>query len=132
MLLTKLTALRHGKKYLNYYYYYCYIRGDNFRMSFSDLGQLRSTLPKIPVLAVTATATHCTYDVVTKQLAMENVVIIGMSPCQDNIFLSVKSITLADFVEIVAESVRQNNLNHPKTLIFCQTYIDCNIVYDNV
>ena len=91
-------------------------------MSFSDLGQLRSTLPKIPVLAVTATATHRTYDVVTKQLAMENVVIIGMSPCRDNTFLSVKSIALADFVEIVAESVRQNNLNHPKTSVFCRTY----------
>ncbi|XP_003391654.2 PREDICTED: ATP-dependent DNA helicase Q-like 3, partial [Amphimedon queenslandica] len=104
--------------------------GDNFRRSFSDLGQLRSSLPKIPVLAVTATATHGTYDVVTKRLAMEDVVIIGLSPCRDNIFLSVKCVTLADFVENIAESVRLNNVNHPKTLVFCRTYTDCNLVYD--
>ena len=61
---------------------------------------------------------------------MENVVIIGLSPCRDNIFLSVQSITLGEFAGVIAESVRRNYLNHPKTVVFCRTYEDCNVVYD--
>ena len=105
-------------------------RGDKFRTSFAELGQLRSCLPNIPVLTTTATVTQSTYDIVVKRLAMENVVIIGLSPNRDNIFLSVQSITLCEFAGVIAESVRRNHLNHPKTVVFCRTYEDCNVVYD--
>ena len=54
--------------------------------------------------------TQSTYDIVVKQLAKENVVIIGLSPCQDNIFLFVQSITLGKFAGVIAESVRRNHL----------------------
>lgn len=105
-------------------------RGDKFRTSFADLGQLRSCLPNIPVLTTTATVTQSTYDVVVRRLAMENVVTVGLSPCRDNIFLSVKSITLGEFARHIAESFMSNKLNHPKTVVFCRSYEDCNIVYD--
>ena len=67
------------------------------------------------MLTTTATVTQSTYDIVVKRLAMENVVIIELSPCRDNIFLSVQSITLGEFAEVIAENVWRNHLNHPKT-----------------
>ena len=72
-------------------------RGDKFQTSFAELGQLRSCLPNIPVLTTTATVTQSTYDIVVKQLAMENVVNLDKNlnrhqciDCKTQFFVSFK------------------------------------------
>ena len=111
-----------------------YYRGDDFRMSFSRLGELRSTLPSVvPILALTATSTKSTYNCIVKKLAMENVAVIGMNPTRDNIHLSViPNIILSEFITPIAKSLKDQGLSFPKSIIYCRTYPDCNAVFDEL
>ena len=66
--------------YLNIY------RGDDFRVSFSKIGELRSLIPdEVSVMALTATATSDTLKVVTDRLSLKNPVVIGSTPDQVNL-----------------------------------------------
>ena len=107
-------------------------RGDHFRTAFPELGHIRSSLPNVPVIAATATATKTTFQAVVKSLLMENVVVIGISPCRDNIFLTVTSVSFSEFSNNVYTQLRMQGLNYPKTVIFCRSYSDCNLVYDKL
>jgi bloom syndrome protein len=82
-------------------------RGDNFRVAFAQLGELRSSLPHVPVIAET---TNNTYESIVTRMLMENVIVVGMSPCQNNIFLSVVTLTLAEFADIVTVDIKAQGL----------------------
>ena len=109
-------------------------RGDKFRVAFSRLGEIRSSLASdVPVLAVTATATRSTFDCIVNKLAMENVFISGLSPNRDNVFLSViANVSLPKFASSIAEALKLQGISYPKSLIFCRSYNDCNAVYDHL
>lgn len=65
-------------------------RGDEFRTTFADLGNIRGLLPSnINIMALTATATKATLATVKKRLAMQDPVIIGLTPDRPNIKLIV-------------------------------------------
>ena len=109
-------------------------RGDDFRLVFAELGTLRSILPsRINILALTATASKPTLDAVVHRLAMVDPVIIGIPPNRPNIFLSVKPcLQLKEFSQqIVGELYTMRNLA-PKSIVFCQSFIDCYQLYDSV
>ena len=56
----------------------CHNRGDAFRRAFSEIGTLRSILPKlVHILALTATATQQTVDCVIERLSMKDIAVIG-------------------------------------------------------
>ena len=111
-------------------------RGEKFRTAFARLGELRSALPssvRIPVLAVTATSTKSTYNRIVKSLLMEKVCIVGLSPNRDNIFYGViPTVSLSEFFNPIAEQLKEKGKSYPKTLIFCRSYNDCNVVYDQL
>lgn len=87
----------------------------------------------LPVLAVTATCTKSTKDRIVRSLNMEKICVIGLSPNRDNIFLSVISTsTLSDLIRPIAADLRIQNIKFRKTLIFCRTYNDCNIMFDEL
>ncbi len=66
-------------------------RGNDFRKEFALLGELRSIIPvNVSVMALTATSTISTLQVVTSVLAMDDPVIIGVSPERSNITYHVK------------------------------------------
>jgi bloom syndrome protein len=106
------------------------IRGDNFRVAFAQLGELRSSLPHLPLLAATATATKTTFDSIVSRMLMENPVVIGLSPCRYNIFLSVSTKSLTEFIDGVVGVIKTQMINTPKMVIFCRSYGDCNVVFD--
>ncbi|XP_011406292.1 PREDICTED: ATP-dependent DNA helicase Q-like 3 [Amphimedon queenslandica] len=68
--------------------------GDYFQTTLAEFGHIGSSLPSVPVIAATATATKTTFESVVKSLLMEIVVVIGISSCRNNIFLTVTSVSL--------------------------------------
>ena len=64
--------------------------GDQFRKTFSKIGELRSLLPtNVGVIALTATATMETYSVTVSRLGMKDPVLVSVSPERSNIYLTV-------------------------------------------
>lgn len=67
-----------------------YSQRDSFCKAFSEIGTMRSLIPAtVNVLALTATATKETGDVVKDRLCMTNTKVIGISPDRVNIKYSV-------------------------------------------
>lgn len=64
---------------------------------------------------------------------MENVKVIGLSPNRSNIHLSVlKNVTLVNLIKPITDKLKKEDIGYPKTLLFCRTYNDCNLVYDEL
>ena len=62
------------------------IRGDNFCVAFSQIGDLRSIMPQnVWILALTATITSEVYKTVRNRLSLVNPAVIGLPPSCDNI-----------------------------------------------
>ena len=54
-------------------------RGDDFRLTFAQIGDLRSIIPEnVHVLALTGTTTPDVFDCVTKRLSLRDTV-VGLS-----------------------------------------------------
>ena len=67
--------------------------GDEFRTAFAQIGDLHSLIPT-PVniiMALTATITSETFDVVTRRLSMDKAILIALPPYRDNIAYQVHS-----------------------------------------
>ena len=98
----------------------CY-RGDNFRVSFSKIGELRSLLPdKVSIMALTATATTETLKIVTDRLSLRNPVVVGITPNQGNLKFFVEPLPNATTLcETLSDGLKRLRLDFPKTLVFC-------------
>ena len=109
-------------------YYTC--RGDEFRVAFALLGELRSIIPTgINVLALTATATMSTLAAVKRRLSMVDPVIIGIPPNRDNIKFIVRPLSNArSFCASLSEEMKSKGIEYPKTVIFCN-YKSCAELY---
>ena len=106
-------------------------RGDSFRVAFASLGELRSSLPSsVNLMALTATATQSTLQVVIQRLQMQQPAIVGLSPHRSNIFYCVRDLPMLDvFSSQLAEEIRQQRTSYPKTIVFCRKYLDCSNLY---
>lgn len=106
-------------------------RGDQFRTTYASLGELRSIIPSNNnIMALTATATHATFEVVKERLSLNNPVVIGESPDRPGIFLSVvPSMELDCFVETMCDALRDKRINLPKTVVFSWSCKDCADLY---
>ena len=63
-----------------------FYRGDNFRVAFSHIGDLRSILPDdVRILALTATSTTEILKAVKTRLSLDDPPVIGVSPNRANI-----------------------------------------------
>jgi len=66
-------------------------RGDKFHPAFSKIGELRSIIPDhVHMLALTATATEDTFQVVCSRLSLVDPVVIAVPPDRSNMMLTVK------------------------------------------
>ena len=66
-------------------------RGDEFREEYSHLSALKSLFPKIPFLALTATAPLYLINSITDSLILRNPVIIRKNPNRENVYLEKKT-----------------------------------------
>ena len=117
------------------YSYYTFIyTGDKFRLAYSRLGDFRSLLPtSTNVMALTATATHDIYKVVSKRLSMTNQKLIGCQPNRTNIKYEVRPLGDVDtFCGYIAGELKTLGLECPRTVIFVQRYSDCSLLYHTI
>ena len=73
--------------------------GNEFHVAFARIRDLRSILPShVHMLALTATATHKTLQVVSQLLSLKDVVVVALSPSRPNIMYKVRPLEkLEDF-----------------------------------
>ena len=84
-------------------------------------------------MALTATATCDTFDVIVKQLSLKDPVVVAISPNRANIKLSVKpSQPLEEFAAVISEGLKLQKKNYPKTIVFCNSYNDCSRIYERM
>ena len=103
-------------------------RGDEFRVAFSRLGEMRSLIPStVNIMALTATATKETYTVVCSRLSMRQPVCISLPPERGNIKYLVKAQpSIKNLVSGLAEEMKADG---KKTVIFCRKYTECASMY---
>ena len=96
--------------------------GDEFRVAFWKIGDLRSLLPThIHMLALTATATQETLQVASERLALKAVVVVALPPSRPNIMYKVQPLqNLEEFSISLSTGLRRLGTAFPKTVIFCQ------------
>ena len=120
---------------MTWYYYYILLvfkfRGDDFRTAYASLGELRSIVSSnVCFMALTATATRATFEIIIERLSLNNPVVVGISPNRPNIFLSVAPhIKLNCFAKEVGDKLKSERLSYPKSIIFCRSYQDCANMY---
>ena len=96
-----------------------------FRESYGKLFELRSLASEIPVIALTATATHLTRDTIVSILHMEHFVEVKESPNKTNLRYVVhcmdkKAEHEENFVWL-ADTLRRERQNSVWTIVYCQT-----------
>ena len=106
-------------------------RGDDFRVAFALIGDIRCLIPSsVKVMALTATATQSTFKIVKERLVMKDPVVVALRPERSNIRYSVgMDQSLHEFSTDLAEMVKHQPLDSPKTLVFCRKYEDCSGLY---
>ena len=90
----------------------------------------------IPVIALTATATHLTRDTIVSILQMEHFVEIKESPNKTNLRYVVhcmdkKAEHEENFVWL-ADTLRRERHNSVRTIVYCQTIKQCSIIYATI
>lgn len=95
------------------------------------IGSLRSLLPEnVNVMALSATATKPTFDIVVTRLSMCNVAVVGLSPMRAYIRYAVRMLTSLDELSSeIATGIKHLRVNYPKTVIFCTKCNDCSSLY---
>ena len=69
-------------------------RGSTFREALLRIGEVHSIIPEnIPVMALTATATHNLRTQLAELIGMKKPVMVVISPCKTNIMYSVVTFT---------------------------------------
>ena len=104
--------------YLNYF-----IRGNDFRPSYSYLGQVRSLVdPKVPIMTLTATATNKIRDQILRTLCMTDTVSIVMPSFRGNITYFASRIKHSDFTcfDPIIQNLKDKHFNAEKVVIFCR------------
>ena len=104
-----------------------YHRGDDFRKEFSNIGELRSVIPKrVKMMALTATATKTLRDAVVKTLGMDDPVVVSESPDKPNIVFSVREFqSMETTFEPLIEKLRRERTSMDRALIYCRTQDAC-------
>ncbi|XP_066930299.1 ATP-dependent DNA helicase RecQ-like [Clytia hemisphaerica] len=102
------------------------IWGNEFRTDFSELAVLKSFIPELQFLAVTATATKSQTKHFSETLCMKDLKIICVSPNRPNIFLSIVQrkpslygfVGIAEILEPIARNLLILKENFPMTVIY--------------
>lgn len=99
-----------------------FLRGDEFRVEFARLGEVRSLIPRhVNILALTATATKSTRKVVIKRLNMKHPEIISVTPSKDNVIYSVSNKSnMENVVEKIKDQLLCDGKNAQKLIIYCR------------
>ena len=106
-------------------------RGDDFRVEFSWLAEVRSLIPKdVNIMALTVTAIRSLRGAVCKTLEMDNPVVVTISPDKTNMVFSVAHFeSLETTFRLTMEKPKHECTNMQRTLIFCKSQETCAQLY---
>ena len=98
-----------------------------FRKWCGFVGEIRSLLPSVPLLALTATATATTRKKILSVLAFNHGIEIVLSPDRKNVKLCVKKVTddISQNFSWLAKEIEMKGVACPKTLIYVRDYHNC-------
>ena len=113
--------------------YYCIIygyRGKEFRKEFRYIGEVRSIIGDINVMALTVAASYSTHQVIINSL-MQKCQVIYKTPNKLNMKYVVmeKPNNISHFLAPLIEDISDNGLKANKGIIFCRTYDDCASIF---
>lgn len=106
-----------------------------FRECYGKLHELRALVPCVKVLALTATATKNTREVIIDVLQMDCPAVVNESPSKPNIIYSVNYMDKDQSIEssfqwVVAE-LKEHGKSTERTIIYCQTK-QATIIYSTI
>ncbi|XP_019861292.1 PREDICTED: uncharacterized protein LOC105315307 isoform X1 [Amphimedon queenslandica] len=107
------------------------IWGSTFRDSLERIGEVRSLLPSsVPVMALTATATHQLRLDLSRIIGLKNPVMIVQPPCKPNLMYKVGNFVSieANFTPVL-DNLRRERAAYSRTIIYCRTMDDCANLY---
>ena len=119
------------------YYYTCFFPccrglGDEFRAWYGKSSLLRSLLPSnTPVVALTATATHCLKDRIVHALQMASVQMITKPANQLNLRYSVEIVKCDVHVTLkwLISDLKRKRTTLPKVIVICRSIHTCAALY---
>ena len=81
-------------------------------------------------MALTATATTQTFNIVSERLGLSDPLVVAVTCNRPNILLQVQpKEKLEQFSMFMSQQMIEKKLDYPKTIIFCQNYQDCSNLY---
>ena len=103
-----------------------YYRGSTFRESLQHIGEIRSLVPcTVPVMALTATATHSLRLDLARFIGLKNPIMIVQPPCKSNLMYCVtKFLSIETNFTPLLEKLRKERVMFPRTIIYCRTMED--------
>lgn len=116
-------------------FYNFFIRGMDFQQEFSHIGELRSIFPNnVNVMALTATASQSTQQLIKKSLSMFNCYTISKIPNKLNIKYIVKSKPddVSCCIKHIVKDIHLNLKNAAKRIIFCSSFNACAIIFKTI
>eukprot|EP00733_Pompholyxophrys_punicea_P000694 Pompholyxophrys_punicea_v1_NODE_235_length_2617_cov_4.682279.p2 type:complete len:251 gc:universal NODE_235_length_2617_cov_4.682279:1728-2480(+) len=93
---------------------------------------LRALIPRIQVLAVTATAHELTQQAILASLGLRNVLVTEVSPIRTNVTMTLKKVKEDDFeqeLKWILQGLREIRESFPRGLIFCRTIYDLENIF---
>ena len=97
--------------------------GREFRKDYLNLKKLKQDYPKLPILALTATAPNKIMDDVINQLGMKDPVIVKSSYNRTNLYIEIRQKTKG-YIEEIADFIKEK-FPHDSGLIYCSTKKNC-------
>jgi len=86
-----------------------------FRTAYASLGELRSIIPSdVNIMALTATATHGTFEIVKERLSLHEPIVVGVSPDRPCIFhFVVPTMELDCLADLLCNGIRMERTKFP-------------------
>ena len=105
--------------------------GEEFRVAFAHIGEIRSLIPVgVNIIALTATATLTTYDIIKSKLCLRNPILVAVTPNRDNISYRVNAKVAPDtFTSCLCGELTTKRRLFPKTVVYVRAYTDCITLY---
>ena len=105
---------------------------DPFREAFGRVKDMRSVLPRIPVLALTASVQVAERAKLIKTCGMNKPVIVDVSPNKENITFNFIPIAnekgASAHLKWIADMISKKGKECPQTIVFCNTFNDISTV----